>query len=499
MADKCEQCGAELEPGEAFCSECGARLDQSLSYAEQPEPVPVDPGGTDTGPLVRNDISSGRTSVVPLPSPAFDPTPSEIKRASANAKAEFYSDCGHFSVEWNQGASVFLTGAMSSFQFRVTPLSPEAGEAGDFCFYLRFPGNDEFRKFDPRFHRLRSSRTANFNYRPESSSMGVSQNVDMHFSYRINDAEYCYDQQLLIDIYPQNEQSDKVLENLTIKISDIKQEGHASDHQLNILKGLDLTRDKTSIFELLEKLKKAELWVPLEMYQGLPLHPAPAERKMSIPPVPAGSCRKLVLEGKNGTNIYLFGKELTAGRSRQADMVLRHEAPPGVRWDYEKMKHMNLKISGTHCKLGIDAKGAWVADMDSTNGTYLDGKEIFNEPNYLERRKEYQLSLASPMAQPYNLTVFLRVYLCPDEYADNKNPGNTAGIVIKRKDYDSEAYLLVNKRLPLASVLPDASNFFVSYRDERFALTDGKNWYWLDPDNPSLPPGCGISGVKNLM
>jgi len=483
MSENCSQCGSILEAEEIFCSECGYKASVDADSHKE----------DDSSPAFNSPINTNKTATLPR---AQDPTPSQIRIVSAQDKAEFYSDCSHFSLEWNQGASVFLTEAGSSFQFRVKPLNQDAMEASNFCFYLRFPGEDKFKKHDPRLHRLRTARTVNFNYQPKSSSMGVSQNVDLHFSYQIKGVEYCYDQQLLIDIYPQNEQSDKVLENLTIKISDIKQEGNASDHQLNILKGLDLNQNKTSIFDLLEKLKQAELWMPLEMFQGLPMNSAD-KLKMYIPSAPAKACAKLTLECENGTKIHLFNKELNIGRSRKADIMLRHEAPEGIHWNHERMKHMNLKLSGVHCQLGIDSKGAWASDLKSTNGTYLEGEKILGSKNYLEKQKEYQLSLASPMAKPYNIPLFLRVYLCPEEYLDKKNTGNTAGVVIKRKDHDSDAYLLVNRWLPLSSVLPEAANFFISYRDNNFAITDGKKWYWLSPDGSSLPPDCGIVKVKS--
>ena len=496
MSENCSQCGAMLEAEEIFCSECGCKVKDILS----PAPVEVDSHKEDdlspafnTESCNNSPINTNKTATLPR---SQDPTPTQIRIVSAQDKAEFYSDCNHFSLEWNQGASVFLTGAGSSFQFRVKPLNQDAMEASDFCFYLKFPGEDRFKKYDPRLHRLRSARTVNFNYQPKHSSMGVAQNVDLYFSYKIKDIEYCYDQQLLIDIYPQNEQSDKVLENLTIKISDIKQEGNASDHQLNILKGLDLNHGKTSVFELLEKLKKVELWVPLEMFQGMSMNSSVRET-MVIPSAPVRPCSTLVLECDNGTKIYLFNKEISAGRSRKADMLIRHEAPEGVSWDIERMKHMNLKLSGIHCQTGIDTKGAWVSDLKSTNGTYLEGERIFNKKNYLESQKEYQLSLASPMAKPYNLPLFLRVYSCPEEHLNKKNQSNTAGIVIKRKDRDSEAYLLVNRWLPLSSVLPDAANFFVSYRDNNFAISDGRVWHWLEPGKNSLPQNCGIAKVSN--
>ena len=272
MSKTCCDGDGEVEFGEV-CSDCGKRNEDCAPVTDEAESPQED-----DSPVTQNDSSSS-TNIKEPEVPSVETrntvsketdilTPPENKREAMKDKAGFYSECSHFLLEWNEGASVFLSGAMSSFQFRIKPLNQDAMKATNFCFYLRLPGEDEFKKYDPRLHRLHSARTVNFNYRPKPSDMGVKQNVDLHFSYQIKDEEYCYDQQLMIDVHPQNEQCDKVLDNLTIKINDIKQEGHASDHQLDIFKGLDLNHGKTSVVDLLEKLKKAELWVPLAMYQG---------------------------------------------------------------------------------------------------------------------------------------------------------------------------------------------------------------------------------------
>jgi FHA domain len=488
MSVNCLQCDAQLEPEDLFCNECGCKVD---SYESARTMRMTAPEVAAHKPVVSLDSEISKTVEL---SPPEDASGTVHYDSRAKDQAVFYSDCSHFSLEWNQGASVFLTDAMSSFQFRVTPLTTEASKATDFIFYLRFPGDNTFKSCDPRFHRLRTSRTVNINYRPEASNMGISQNVDLHFAYRIDGVDFCYDQQLLIDIYPQSEQSDKVLENLTIKISDIKQEGHAGDHQLNVLKGLDLSHKKTSIFKLLDMLKQAELWVPLELYQGLPIR-TPQGVGMYVPPAPKLPHHKLILECDNGAVIYLFSKYINVGRSKNSDMVMRHE--PNGDLSLDDCKKINLKVSSRHCLLGLDSKGAWVADKNSTNGTYLDGDKVTASQYYIEKQKEYQLSLASPLAKPYNMMIFLRVYLCPDEYVKSKSKNNTAGVVIKRTDYDSEVYLLVNSWLPLASALPDSGNYFISFRDNNFGLTDGKSWYWLNPDIDDLPPGCRINRVLN--
>ena len=62
------------------------------------------------------------------------------------------------------------------------------------------------------------------------------------------------------------------------------------------------------------------------------------------------------------------------------------------------------------------------------------------------------------------------------------NKGNeTAGIVIKQKCKEDVSAVVINKWVPFSSVIAEGANLFLTYRDNHFAVTDGRKWNWLIP------------------
>ncbi len=536
MSVKCK-CNTILEEGEFFCHKCGTRVAdlapqedsndvnkvdrqddapaaksrnevfmsrqsslKDLEYEGAPSGVTVRLDGADVDVLNQNS-SLGSERTTELKREVLTSVP-ELKPIPALAQSDFSSDCSHFQVEWNQGCSIFLSQYTTAFQFRITPLNEEARRASKIMLYLKLPLTNEFTQCTLRpLVNLTRSRIVDHNYTPGISNQGPNQSVGFHFSYHIDDVEYCYDSTFYIDIYPQNERSDKILENLTIKIGDISQAGDVSDHTLGLFNGFNLNNVQRSTAELFNELKKAELWKKFELYQGYSLTPPKNTRTtMRRAAAPVKRRKKIILECKNGTTIHLFGSDVVAGRSKSCDITLRHDPGSMPHFDLDQLRSMNLKISSRHCQMGIDRAGAWISDPGSTNGTYLNEQRIFSPKRYLKEQKEYLLSLAAAKSNGFNLVVFLRVYLLPEQYAkdSNQTQGTTAGMVVKRKDHEADTYMLVNRLLPLASAAPDSGNFFISYKDNNFALTDNnKIWIWLEP-NVSLPEECGLVRVVDV-
>jgi pSer/pThr/pTyr-binding forkhead associated (FHA) protein len=462
---KCIKCYNLVDDGEEFCSECGTKINVDTSNADvnSEQHFSENTKVQECNTLSAEKLNENATST---------PTYSEIQS----------SDCEHFKIEWNKGASVFMTNAMSSLQFRISPLVHEAYSANDFKLFVRFPGENKFSDNNIRFSNISTSRrSVNINYKPKTGNIGANQVVDIHFSYRLNNESLCYEQQIFIDIYPDSAPSNKMLENLTIKIGEITQEGKAGDPSLNLLNGL--YQNKNEYFDQLEKLKSAELWISLQLFQAIPLEDD-SLKKMIIPPAPWGQFDRILIEINNKT-ILLFSEVITAGRSRDADLTLRNEPPEGEDWTVEKLQMMNLSINKIHCKLGIVNNKAVVEDNNSLNGTYLDNIKLNdNENRPLKYQKNNELSLASPEIYPRNITLSVRVYpsdhrlLIPDDCEGEKVP---AGIVINQKGKDNLFAVIVNRWIPLSSIVPNAGNTFLTYRENFFAVTDGKKWNWLAP------------------
>ena len=68
---------------------------------------------------------------------------------------------------------------------------------------------------------------------------------------------------------------------------------------------------------------------------------------------------KLLLEWDSNSMILEPGRNFTLGRDNSSDIQIE-----------------NSRISRTHLRIGFDGKHWRVADLGSSNGTFLNGKEI---------------------------------------------------------------------------------------------------------------------------
>jgi hypothetical protein len=91
--------------------------------------------------------------------------------------------------------------------------------------------------------------------------------------------------------------------------------------------------------------------------------PAPAA-KTGAPATATSAARIVITSGpKAGLEIPLGSEPMTIGRSSESGLVIRD--------DYTSSHHARLMLRG----------GTWtVQDLDSTNGTYLDGKRLTGGP-----------------------------------------------------------------------------------------------------------------------
>ncbi|CAN5151786.1 FHA domain-containing protein [soil metagenome] len=92
-----------------------------------------------------------------------------------------------------------------------------------------------------------------------------------------------------------------------------------------------------------------------------PATPAPAAPSAATSGPSSAKASRLVITGgaKEGTEIALTGDEITIGRASESGLVIRD--------DYTSTYHARLLLW----------KDGWVVqDLDSTNGTFLDGKRV---------------------------------------------------------------------------------------------------------------------------
>ena len=92
---------------------------------------------------------------------------------------------------------------------------------------------------------------------------------------------------------------------------------------------------------------------------------APSAPERSAPASGGGTPTRIVITSgpKAGLDVPLVGDALTIGRSSESGLVIRD--------DYTSSHHARLQLRG----------GVWtVQDLDSTNGTYLNGERLTSSP-----------------------------------------------------------------------------------------------------------------------
>jgi len=450
---ECPVCESSISDDDFICMSCGTKIEK---VGDSSENIPIEE------PLM-TDTTFIPVSVEPDPLPEPEYVNSEQKQG-----IDFSSDCCHFKCEWNKGSSIFIADTTSSLAFKLTPLVSQARNATNFQFLLKFPDEHSFTECPIRFARLSAPREIYVNYKPASYNVGSKQAIDFYFSYELDGQTICFDQQIVIDVYSQNTPKDKILDNLTISIGDIKQDGYGGDPSL-VLDVLKNSQDSgSSLNDMLDSLKKADLWTELLLFSAIPIVEENQSKKtLNIPPVPDVKYEKLTLHTRAGHRIHLLCGELALGRSRDAGVIIRNLPAPGEErmWDQQRMVHENCRISGLHFKLGVNNDKAWVVDT-SSNGTYVNDRPIGQDAYTIQVQANTELSLGGPAAADPNLVLKLRVY---KSYQDEAEPASAilntisdlttssvkdiiSGIAMTRVDDIPEAYMLINNWLPLTSV-----------------------------------------------
>ncbi len=370
---------------------------------------------------------------------------------------------------------------MSNLQFRITPVSNDAIKAGNFKFFFKFPAFREWKKYDLRIKRITAKRNININFKPDNDIYGDCY-ADFHFTYSIGKDIYCFEQQILLHIHDNaHSVSSAINGGLNISIGSISQEGKAGDPNLNLLNGL--YNSGKSLYNKLSSLKKDDCWQPLQLFQAIPLESEiKTIKKMFIPTPPYKKKEKLILKIGN-SKILLFKNNITVGRSRETDLLLRNEPQNDDSWDLPKLQEMNLSINKFHCSIGIIDNMAVITDNHSTNGTFVNEERIAPGESFpLEYNTSYQISLASPFIHPKNIFLDIKVYSSSYKLFDDDHNNEIvpAGIVVRQETKKNISAVLINRWIPLSSVITDGGNYFITYKSGNFAVSDGKIWVWLE-------------------
>ena len=288
---QCPKCKELIDSAEAFCSNCGAETGVSIADIQTAEStrIKVDP------------VDCLFKTSVDIKIPELD------NKRFENLKAEdVCSDCKEFHIEWNKGTSIFFSGIASSLQFKIRPVGDLAKQSISFRILLRYPGNDGLIEDKFPMQCITREISRNINFLP-IGNIGVNQSVEFYFTYKLNDREHWYFQQLPIDIHSSEEPKDKILDNLTINIGSIVQEGKAGDPRISFLE--NLKRSATSINDILEKLKTSNhYWTHLDLFNADEPDDAPVNMNISSPPI---TMDKAIITTASGFKIYYQRSSLT--------------------------------------------------------------------------------------------------------------------------------------------------------------------------------------------
>jgi len=388
-------------------------------------------------------------------------------------------------VEWNKSASMFLVNHTSTLQIRVKPRANFGRQARDFKVFLRYPNTTKFIKQQMFVAAITKQTELNFNYCPAIENKGVNQNLDFCFTYTSGGKTFWFGQSLLIDIYPEAMIKEKLIENINIKLENITAD-RASDVNLRILDGLKSTNE-TDPIEVLEKFKKSESWQHILLNSTVPLDSEIGLITIDIPSAPGHATTALTLKTADGQLIHLHTSEVTIGRNKSNDIMMRNL--PGqneITWPQQKLEERNSRVSGSHCRIKVPEGGVIITDLGSTNGTYIDGNRVRSER--LVSEESVELSLAEPSLDPGNILLKAKTHKSSSKDISvasafgmsNINKDACTGLALTRTDNVNESYLIINYSMPLCSVLKNCSpEWLIVRKENNFAITNGNVWTWL--------------------
>ena len=277
MTINCPNCNEQLADDAVFCDECGVRLDAVVTETpgdsvadvalNAQEHIPIDSILPDDNDKELGLHTSNNSHSIEVPEVPEVPEVQEAPEVP-DTPATPASDCQNFIFRWNQTTSQFIGGIGSSLQFELSPKSKQAGAASDFKMFLKFPGDPDYTEQKLQYVTISRAVQVSVNYRPTDGLVGVNQATELYFSYKIDGQDHWFSKQLAIDIYPSNQNPDKVIENFNIRIDSIHQEGKAGDPNLSLFDNLKL-ENNVQLDELLNKLKdSAPLWSELELIKS---------------------------------------------------------------------------------------------------------------------------------------------------------------------------------------------------------------------------------------
>jgi hypothetical protein len=516
----CAACGWPVSPDDACCAECGADLPRTADATSLPRPIGSTAGGLPPDDPPGQPAVERLSKAAPRTTRPDDPPDALPFRGLPDEPPDdpCFSDCEDFRVEYN-AARVFLTGHVSAFNFRVTPLLDDADEIRNLRIRVDSPGFlVKPLTHRSRLWRLRPGRSlpeVHINLEPEKSGQDIAGEV--YVTYTKNDRARAFYTSFLWDAYPPSEDSSKVIENLSIRIGDIVTTGDRAGDANTTVSFLDDVQKsgRYSRADELRQLKLPNAWKLLSLYEcDATEFPTPPELG---PPPSRARANRLTLRTPGAHRIHLLQAQqgLQLGKNRKCDLVTWFMTPDGA----ERLSDQSALISRFHCRIERGSDGWTVRDGDGTRpssyGSFLNRKRIPHDRGLpVPENEPFQLTLAGADAHAPNVFCFEgRLWTCKAlggcrmALHDDCKPRGPACLVLRRTDGIPETFVLLWRFCTAAAIgSPPARHWdgacFFRHKDGFGVCTidHAPHFAWLIPGETteSLLPGATITAYKQF-
>jgi hypothetical protein len=388
-----------------LCPYCGEDLTALLAAfdADAPTVAPPPPPRPESAPppagSVIRDVPAGNFVIPTIPAPAT-PAPAAEREQSATVESQpppipatlrvenphaaagaAANGCTELLVEYNH-APVFLIGCKLNFEFRLTPqvegISNVRIEVWDADTQERIAGQ-------VLKHTLFAGEQENLSmaFAPEERHHGEL-NCDIRLSFVKQGARLCYrTQQKTHNVFRASDPPAKILDTLTINLTQNLDHSHANDFRLSMDELVSRMQQQRGTYAVnFADIKPPKVWGTLHF---LPLAPQPVARALSL--CFPKQCVHL-----------LPGSQIRVGYHRENELVAR--IPNASKDDNHRISRFHCQILRVENEVFIKDGGAYPDGFRaSVNGTFVNGEQLAPGGDYkVPPNKSLTLTLGDPDA-----------------------------------------------------------------------------------------------------
>jgi hypothetical protein len=486
-----------LEPGMAFCPECGSEV--TTGMAEAPAAVEPHRAVEALRSKVGTRADNGMPQRLPERDEAQRASGGRARRAPVRARKEApatpspsaASDCEHLHVLYNAGC-VFVEGLTVPFEFRITPLADGVTEV---FVEIRSGTQMQLRYESPYQVRRGMTMEMPVAFRPPQGVHGKVP-FEIFIGYTVHDQEHRFLAHKKHTIYRAQEQMRRVIDNLHLEVRNDISQGNAADVNINQhFKELSQLVNPENPARELEFVDIPPLWQELPLQKCFYRPPighgtprAPAARPNARHP-------RLSLTAA-GLRLHLLSDQIVQmGRHGTNDIIARVADERGGF-----PEESNAAISRYHCRIEAGDSACRLIDgayypgeqcaRASTCGTFLDGVRITPAGGAvaLPLNTDVKLTLAATETSGAGACGFsARVVTCGVTAPllgfcpASDPPGQLSCAILRALHRPHDTFVLLWKRLPLQLLDPALAGWCMCRLHDGFALKTAHGCEWLVP------------------